>query len=331
MNLLSRILFFPLTVLYAALITIWNWYWQIAPKVKLSCKVISVGNIVAGGTGKTPLVIYIAGIARASGLKTAVVARGYRRRGKGLLEVTSNSAWDMVGDEPMEIFQSVPGLRVYVCESKTNAAKKAFEDGAEIIIVDDGFQHRKLARNIDIVCLDSNRPFGPGGLLPGGRLREPRGALNRANALMFTSYDKDNNSIDKLSDMGRYQVFHSNSEIEHFAKLGDNSVRDCEFISSQKSIAFCGLGNPEKFKSSLSKAGIAPLKFKYYADHHSYSNFDFEMLIALAKQQQADCLVTTHKDAVKLDFVDFGEMPVYYSQIKISISNENDFRKLLGL
>lgn len=328
---MSRILLFPLTTLYAVIIVIWELYWRIVPGLKLPCKVISVGNIVAGGTGKTPLVIYIAKLAVKAGLKTAVVARGYKRREKGIIEVGDNSGWEKVGDEPLEVFRAVPGIRVYVSKSKTEAARQAAADGAEIIIVDDGFQHRKLARDIDIVCLDSKKPFGPGWLLPSGRLREPKFALRRADALIFTSFEKDNSIIDNMIKPSENKIFYSNSKIAHFNKLDGGSVIECDVVGQQKTIAFCGLANPEKFRHSLAKTGIVPQIFKYYDDHHRYSQFDIEMLTAMVKHEQADCLITTRKDAVKLDSIAFGDVPVYYALIDITVSDETEFRKMIGL
>jgi tetraacyldisaccharide 4'-kinase len=331
MKTLSRISLFPFSILYLIIITVWDLYWRIAPKVKLPCKVISVGNIVAGGAGKTPVAIYIARLATAAGYKTAVVARGYKRQEKELLEVIAGSNWQEVGDEPLEIYRSVPGVRVYVCESKTEAAIKAAADGAEIIIIDDGFQHRNLARDIDIVCLDSANPFGPGGFLPYGRLREPKHSLKRANALVFTSPKKDEKPIDSIEDYRNIVTFYSNSKTTGFIEVGTGRYQDCENIRRQKSIAFCGLANPNKFQSSLGIIGIRPLQFKYYDDHHRYSSFDIDYLIALLKNEHADCFVTTLKDAVKFDSVAFGSIPIYYAQMSIELNNDIAFKQMLGL
>jgi tetraacyldisaccharide 4'-kinase len=326
-----RIVLYPLSLIYLIVIFFWDLYWRIAPKTKLSCKVISVGNIVAGGAGKTPLVIYIARLAIDAGKKTAVVARGYNRLERGLREISARSSWQEVGDEPLEIYRSIPGVRVYVSEFKTEAALKAAADGAEIIIVDDGFQHRKLARDIDIVCLDNANPFGPGGYIPYGMMREPRRSLKRANAIVFTSSEKNAKPIDNIAKGNNIPVFYSNSEIIGFIEPGTGRNLDCDFIRHQKSIAFCGLAKPNKFKTSLDKIGIKPLRFQAYDDHHRYSNFDIDYLIALLKNENADCLVTTLKDAVKLDSVAFGSVPMYYSQMNATFQNETEFVKLLGL
>ena len=185
-----RIILFPASFIYRVADFFWNIYWHYADTERLPAKVISVGNITAGGTGKTPLTILLAEAAVKAGLRTAVIARGYRRSGKGLVELSPETAWTEAGDEPLEIYRAVKGVRVYVCRSKTTAAKQAARDGAEIIIIDDGFQHRRLHRDIDIVCLDWSAPLGPGGFLPYGFLREPPTALRRADIILYTSYNK---------------------------------------------------------------------------------------------------------------------------------------------
>ncbi|OQX91389.1 MAG: hypothetical protein B6D58_08310, partial [candidate division Zixibacteria bacterium 4484_95] len=129
-----RLFLWPFSLVYRGFVLLWDIYWRLAPKVKLPCKVISVGNIVAGGTGKTPIVIHIANLAARAGFKTAVVAKGYKRIEKGLIELDDKSNWLDAGDEPLEIFQNNKDVRVYVAGSKTKAARKAAIDGAELII-----------------------------------------------------------------------------------------------------------------------------------------------------------------------------------------------------
>jgi len=158
-RLIIKFILWKLSIIYRIVIFFWDMYWRNAKQVELPCKVISIGNITAGGTGKTPLAIYLAGLASKSGLKVAVVARGYKREGKGLIELHENSTWQKVGDEPLEIFRRIENVRVYVCQSKTRAAQQAFSDGAELILIDDGFQHRRLARDVNIVCLDWLKPL----------------------------------------------------------------------------------------------------------------------------------------------------------------------------
>jgi tetraacyldisaccharide 4'-kinase len=317
-----KYLLWPFSIAYGIVIFFWNTYWQTASKIKLPCRVISVGNIVAGGTGKTPLVIYLANLA---------VSSGYKRTGKGLVEVTHESDYQSVGDEPLEVCRRVPQAKVYVCESKTLAAQKAFADGAQLIIVDDGFQHRKLSRDCDIVCLDYKRPFDNGHLLPMGHLREYPKALARANCVIFTGSDKPVVSKSLKLAKANLPTFYSRVKLACLVNLKTGEILSIEKATAVKSIAFCGLGSPEKFKSSLTQSGIVPIKFIAFDDHHTYAESDIEKLKAVAKTTGAKILITTHKDAVKLEQIDFSEYTLYYCLIEMEFDNEAAFRKMLGL
>jgi tetraacyldisaccharide 4'-kinase len=324
-------LLWPVSIIYSLAIFIWTIYWKFAAQTKFPCKIISVGNIVAGGTGKTPLVIYIAKLAVAANLKTAVVARGYKRSGKGLLKVNQNSEWQTVGDEPLEVCRRVPDARVYVCESKTIAAQKASADGAQLILIDDGFQHRRLARNLDIVCLDYHHPFDNGHLLPSGQMREHPNALSRADCVVFTASDKPP-KIQSLSPLkNSAPAFFSRVKLVNLINFKTSEIMGAEKASGLKSLAFCGLGSPRKFENSLAQIAIIPERFISFDDHHVYTKADIERLTASAKDSGIDILITTHKDAVKLEHFDFGGLAVYYCLVELEIDNEAAFRKMLGL
>lgn len=288
-----------------------------------------------GGTGKTPVVRYIANLAVSRGYSTAVVARGYKRKSKGLIEVNDNSSWQDTGDEPLEIYRLTDKVRVYVHQSKTIAAKKACTDGAEVIIVDDGFQHRKLQRDINLVCLDWQKPYGPGGMLPLGLLREPRNNLKRADTILYTSYDEQIKPVDTIKlEMPSLYV---KSSITCFKNLKSGAQKQFDDISGSKVLAFCGLANPAKFKSSLVQYGLEISKFITFKDHHNYSGHDVDLLLREAQNINADCLITTYKDAVKIESFDFGKFDIYSAMLDISIvdikgvNSQGKFREILGL
>jgi tetraacyldisaccharide 4'-kinase len=340
---LKQIILWKFSLLYALAIAIWNCCRRFTRRVKLDCKVISVGNITAGGTGKTPVVIYLAKMAEAAGHKTAVVARGYKRKVKGLIEVDSQSTWQEVGDEPLEIFRLTDNVRVYVDNSKTKAAQQAAKDGADVIIIDDGFQHRKLHRDYDIVCLDWTSPFSNGHLLPLGLLREPIGNIKRSDAIIFTSYDRNvKNSIDK-SYLPQKQ-YYSTIRIEKFYNIKSNKIKDIESFKNLKAVAFAGLGNPAKFEKSLRESGIDLAEFVAFPDHHHYSTGDIDQLIKYARhlrplgqEHNAKCLITTFKDIVKIDSFDFAGFDVYSAMLGLSIidssgaDGHNELKTWLGL
>jgi tetraacyldisaccharide 4'-kinase len=338
MSISLRILLRPFSLVYRIAVFIWNLYWRNAKQVKLPCKVISVGNIVAGGTGKTPIVVYLANLASNLGLKTAVISRGYKRSGTGLVELNRNSNWLDVGDEPLEIFRRTDNVRVYVCKSKTEAAIKAASEGAELIIIDDGFQHRRLARDIDIVCLDWTNPLGPGGYLPYGLLREPPKALIRADIIIYTSYrNKSNQEKQVKGPIGRISLFWSSSHITGFKSLNSDKRASIDQISKERAIAFCGLGSPEKFEECLKQVNIRPAKFIRFRDHHHYTQDNIDKLKQTALEQKASIFITTFKDAVKIELLDFGKFDVYSAMLEIEIIDQfgkqqgDEFKARLGL
>lgn len=334
MNWLKHLILWKLSLIYRFAIFIWDIYWRVANKTKLGCRVISVGNIIVGGTGKTPIVKYIAELATGLGFKTAVVARGYKRKSRELIEVDSNSTWQSVGDEPLEIFRLTDNVRVYVHQHKTTAAHKACSDGAEIIIVDDGFQHRKLHRDIDLVCLDYDKPYGPGGMLPLGLLREPRKNLKRADILCLTSYDKYKASLVDI-EIDK-PTFYVKSSIANFLNLKTNQRKQPDEFHDLKPIAFCGLANPVKFENNLRLADVNIIKLIPFPDHHAYTAEDIRHLVEEAQKSDANCLITTYKDAVKIESFDFSNFDIYSAMLEISIVDQEgnicqeSFKKALG-
>ncbi len=335
MNRFTKLILWKLSLVYGFAMFIWDIYWRFARRVRLKCKVISVGNIIAGGTGKTPVVRYIAGMAAVSGYKTAVVARGYKRKSKGLIEVGDRSDWSQVGDEPLEIYRTTDNVRVYVHQSKTTAAEKACADGAEVIIVDDGFQHRRLCRDIDLVCLDWQSPFGNGRMLPLGMMREHRRNLKRADIILRTGFDKQARMKDTVNS--DKPSFYITSWIENFLNIKTGAVKTIEEMKGSTVLAFCGLANPNKFIAGLSELGIKISKTAAFRDHHDYSAYDMENLIGQAEEINVDCLITTYKDAVKIDSFDFDKFDIYSAMLNVSVVDgdgtdcREGFKEALGL
>ena len=265
-----------------------------------------------------------------------MVARGYKRKIKGLVEVRSESTWEEVGDEPLEIFRLTDNVRVYVDESKTVAAKRAADDGAEVIIIDDGFQHRKLHRDYDIVCLDWAKPFGNGHLLPLGLLREPGSHINRADGVIFTAYNQRMiNDIDK-SQLPQNQ-YYSIIRIENYKNLKHDEIQLPARMKDIRAIGFAGLGNSRKFKDSLCEADVDIIEFVAFPDHHHYAQADIDRLVKAARDKNATCLITTFKDAVKIDSYAFDGFDIYSAMPGLSIvdsageDRSNDLKAWLGL
>ncbi len=244
---------------------------------RLSGPVISVGSISAGGAGKTPFVVLLGELLKQRGIAFDVLSRGYGRQTKGILLVEPNRAPSDFGDEPLLIARRL-GCRVVVGESRYDAgqfAEKQF--GPQLHILDDGFQHRSLARDFDIALLTSEDLRDR--LLPAGRLREPLASLRRADAVALIG-EVDISAL-PLSGKAVWRV-----------------RRDLEISNvPQSPIAFCGIARPQRFIEQLRAHGVDPIAQKTYRDHHAYSNSDIDELIRLKEQNNAHGFVTTDSNA----------------------------------
>lgn len=323
---MKKALLFPFTLIYYVVVFIWDLYWKVTWPEKVSFRVISVGNITVGGSGKTSLAEYIATKLGEAGTRTAVIARGYKRPGSSSLEIcdSENCDWERCGDEASALVKSHKNLKVYVDSSKTYAAQRASEDGHEIIVVDDGFQHRRLVRDLDIVCIDIENPYGNGWLLPYGILREPLRSLKRADVfVVFSSGGKID--LSKLNLPEGVPVFTARKIVDGLY-TEDNESAD---IAARKIMAFCGIANPESFRTSLSEYGVEIAAFEEFKDHHIYKKEEIDRFLSLMEKTGADCAVTTLKDSVKLEKLWPDDKKLYYLKISLAIDDEAEFIKLL--
>lgn len=308
---------------------------------KLPVPVISVGNLTTGGTGKTPLVEWVCRTVAADRgeaqdendqrKRVCVLTRGYGRDNPKSQVVVSNgtellASVNEAGDEAFLLAKSLLGIAAVVSNSNRVAAGHwAMENlGAEVFVLDDGFQHLRLARDLDIVTIDATNPWGGGSLLPAGHLREPPSGLSRADCIVITRTDQVEDltsikaAVNRLTDS--VPVLSSRMLTRGIRKLDGASVAR-ESSSSQQAGAFCGLGNPESFFTQLRHYGLTPAFTRTFADHHSYSQSDIEALVIEARAQGAECLITTAKDATKLATLNF-ELPCYILEIQIAIDEE---------
>ena len=260
------------------------------PIVTVDKPVISVGNLSVGGTGKTPVVQMIARLLMDLGKRPAIVMRGYKRSSRGLLVVHDGSTICATaresGDEA-QLHARTLNVPVVVAESKVDAAVHAAGFlPCDVIIVDDGFQHRSLHRDVDVVLVDRDT-LDHQDLLPLGRLREPLASLRRAGAVLLTGGDVTDDEVRPYvhteAVVARVQV------LAHRPELSGRTV-----------VAFCGIAKPERFERSVRACGADVVETLTFKDHHSYTKTDIEHVIRLATHHQADA-VTTEKDRVKLD------------------------------
>ena len=299
---------------------------------KLPCPVISVGNLTVGGTGKTPTVIYLANLLRERGRRPAILSRGYGGDAKVPVNVVSDGnrvclGCREAGDEPVMIAGALPGIPVLTGPKRSLTGKAAVEHfGANVLILDDAFQHRSIFRDIDIVLLDGARPFGNGLLLPRGPLREPPQALRRADILLRTG---DADHEEPLREAPSLPAFRGTNRPLEFVEAATGRVSPLTAIRGQKVFAFAGIGSPDSFRRGLTALGADVVCFRAFPDHHPYGRSDIECLRLLAKDSGGDRIVTTEKDAVRLaDFPDFlAEISLL--RIEMEIASAERFAELI--
>ncbi|MBX7114064.1 MAG: tetraacyldisaccharide 4'-kinase [Myxococcaceae bacterium] len=260
-----------------------------------NARVVSVGNVHVGGMGKTPVVIFLAQWARASGKKVVVLSRGYGRteEGEQRFDASKLPAWEQVGDEPRLIAQRCPGVQVWVGAHRAALAERAANElQCDFVLLDDGFQHRALSRDVDVVVWDREVGAGNGALLPRGPLREPLTALGRAHVLWTRGEGS------KLPEaFNGTQV-----RAEHFAQsvlTPDGAEQPLSTLKGQKVVALAALARPGGFEKSLLRAGAQLCETRFFPDHHAFSGRELASANEAVRQHRA-WLITTEKDAQRL-------------------------------
>ena len=296
----------PLTGLYGAAVALRNGLFDrgILPSRRLEKPVISVGNLAAGGAGKTPFVIALGELLQARGIPFDVLSRGYRRRTRGVLVVDPEGAAADFGDEPLLIARRL-GVPVVVGESRYQAGRLAEQKfRSQLHILDDGFQHRSLHRDFDIVLLTVGDLHDR--LLPSGRLREPVSSLKRADAVVLAQDDP----AEHPALQGRL-VWRMKREIL-LPSVPSNPV------------VFCGIARPQQFFAQVRAAGITPAAEVVFRDHHAYDKRDIERLLAMRRELGSAGFLTTEKDAVNLGPLRVELEPVAIVMLKLTLDRPAD-------
>lgn len=275
----------PVSLVYQSIATLHRWcrlrrrYWAAIP-------VISIGNITLGGAGKTPVVQFLAEHFANQGEQVAILSRGYGSNNNKPYQLTAQDTAATVGDEPLMLYHALAqhSVQVWVSPNRADAARRAEQAGATLLILDDGFQHHQLARNADIVVVDGTTGFGNGLCLPAGPLREPLRALKRAHFMIVL------NSTESHPHYWQHTAYRAKTKLH---------AQDVAKLTGKNVVAFAGIAHPTHFFTALTNAGVTVVATQAFADHHAFTRNELKDLQALAAQHNA-VLVTTSKDAARL-------------------------------
>ncbi len=294
---------------------------------KLSSPVVSVGNIVCGGTGKTPAVEYIAGMLLERGCLPAVVSRGYMRTGGGALEIVSDGGGVISGpvesgDEPFMLAGRLPGVPVVVGRNRLAAGRLAIEKfNVSCVLLDDGFQHYSLHRDIDIVVIDSTNPFGNGHILPRGPLREKPSRLKAADLLLLTHVDYCDDISALRGEVSRVSGGKPMVETVHMPErlrnIDTGEILHLRGLEGVSAVTVSGIGSPALFERTVRGLGVRVLHSFRFPDHHAYTAEDMDRIALKTLGLGGECLITTAKDAVRM--AAGGKCGVYVLDVRLRV------------
>lgn len=280
---------------------------------RVDAVVISVGNITTGGTGKTPLVAWICNYLTAKQKSAAILTRGYKAK---------NSDF---ADEPAMLAKASSGTHIVVNPDRLAGAEKAIAaHGVRTLVMDDGFQHRRLARDVDIVAIDASEPFGYARVLPAGLLREPLKSLRRASAAVITRYNQSQpENIEQIRQvLGKFMPGKPIARAVHkplrAATIRDKTI-DFEKLAGKRVFAFCGIGNPNAFFETLRELALNIAGTKVYNDHHRYTDSDVSKIYEQARYCEADIILTTQKDWTKTALLSLDKFDVPFAYLVVEL------------
>lgn len=315
---------------------LWAYRWGVFPSRKLDCRVISVGNLTLGGTGKTPFVMMIAETLRGNGLKPAILSRGYGGKSSNPVNVVCDGKQTLLspewaGDEAVMMAEKLKNVPVLTGPDRYQTGRYALEHfDIDTLILDDGFQHLALDRDLDILLFDHFRPLGNGHLFPAGELREPAGETRRADMVCFTRYSGGAINFDPRL-LGSVPQVKTHLRLDSIIRMDDEEVLGAEILKNEPVAAFCGIAKPEGFRQILRDSQIQPKLFKSFPDHHPYTLQDIKELEARAIKEGAKFILLPEKDAVKLKGMKFT-LPFFKVVIELEIleGRETFNKQLLG-
>jgi tetraacyldisaccharide 4'-kinase len=287
----------------------------VAKQQRLDGVVISVGNLTTGGTGKTPMVAWIADRLVREGKRAAILTRGYGSDERG----TSDEA---------KLLRARLGERLAIGVGADRAAKgrELVKQGVEWFVLDDGFQHLQLARDVDIVLIDATNPFGGGHVLPSGHLREPKSALRRASVIVITRSGHAPAVEAAVRRESAAPIFYAHARLDAIRGIAEGQLAGAVAPSGVgPAFAFCGIGNPMAFIADLREWGMPVAGHKFFRDHHRYADVDEHGILREAEAAGARALICTEKDFYNLHAIYCGRLPVFVCEISMRVDREDEF------
>jgi tetraacyldisaccharide 4'-kinase len=326
------ILLFPFTLLYGIIIALRNRLFDLGifRAEFLPTKVISIGNMTAGGTGKTPHVILLAKELQKRGLAVAVLSRGYKRQSRNTVQVPMgqrvHNDWKLFGDEPVLMTRKLTDVPVVVDGNRVRGGKFILKNfNPDLILLDDGFQHRALHRDYDIVLINSNVPSSAWHLLPSGHLREPWNQIRRASMIIISKSNLQTLSRDLMAKLDITGKPVCRSEIHCLENLYGAGNRSMEIssIKGKTAILISAIGDPAGFEKIVAYLGISIAGHSAFRDHYDYTAKDLNRVIDWFIDSDSKMILTTEKDFIKIEpFID-NDLPLFAVPIEVKFSDQN--------
>lgn len=349
-SLLRGLLYF-LSLIYGNIMRLRWWLYErrLVRWHSAGCRVISVGNLTVGGTGKTPVVEKFARVLTQSGRKVAILSRGYKSKPQPLWvrllrrfaareivdppRIVSDGRSllldsEKAGDEPFMLASNLRDVAVLVDKDRVKSAVYAVEKmGVDTLLLDDGYQYLPLKERTNVVLVDRQQPFGNRHILPRGTLREPKDHLRRGDVIFITKCDGSN--IQALKDEIRQhnkhaEIFECAHDPLYLQDLYTGERRSLDYLQDRSVGAISGIAVPESFEEALKKLGSEVIYGRHYADHHRFTQQEVLNAINRTRARGGHALITTEKDAVRFPKVDRRDLPIYYLRVEIKLVNARE-------
>lgn len=343
-NPLILLLLSPFSKIYHFFVFLRNFLYdkKILKSFESDVPLISVGNLTLGGTGKTPLVAYLSEFLQSQGKKVVIVSRGYKgsKSSNKVFTVSDGQGHifgspEECGDEPFLLASWLSDTPVLISKMRASAIQQAESQfSPDYIILDDGYQHRAVSRDIDILLIDAMDPFGNYRLPPSGILREPIKNLCRADIILINRAEEDEDLLTLRRILRRHNekalVFQLGNRITKLFKLGSDAALDSENINGVKCYLFCAIGNPHGFTLNIEKLGAQLVGHKYFRDHYQYTDEDLKKIFREAEKAGASIILTTQKDMVRIkEYDESSSLPLYYAKLELALYKEEEFLQAL--